>query len=386
MLGMSPFDISYSPFSSSAPRRRSRAPMRAAPRVAPRVAPHIDMRTDDDKYIVTLSAPKGHSLVEPSASPIDAHSILLEGSIGLDQRSNVYEYVSRTRVPVYAEPSHHARPYGVLPPGSVVRGSAPSNRGWIAIDDDESWVCDDGSLALSYEPSTPSTHAFAKRVALPKDADLSRATMRRRGGGRSDEGAQQRFSVVYNGPRVAIRAAMHTGAAILGCLSRGDVVEGCIDEADRNWVRLTDRSAGFVMIQHPQFGQLLAPAAPARVSSESESGIIVHVPRRPRPQPTKQTGPTPHPSASVPSRRAAPKAHSSPVRVRPSAVEARQPTKRQAVKEAGGMHDVLGDSPSAAVLHECASSTANVQSPLETIEDWVAIEGGGFAPTASRGA
>jgi len=355
MLGMSPFDISYSPFSSSAPRRRSRAPMRAAPRVAPRVAPHIDMRTDDDKYIVTLSAPKGHSLVEPSASPIDAHSILLEGSIGLDQRSNVYEYVSRTR-------------------------------GWIAIDDDESWVCDDGSLALSYEPSTPSTHAFAKRVALPKDADLSRATMRRRGGGRSDEGAQQRFSVVYNGPRVAIRAAMHTGAAILGCLSRGDVVEGCIDEADRNWVRLTDRSAGFVMIQHPQFGQLLAPAAPARVSSESESGIIVHVPRRPRPQPTKQTGPTPHPSASVPSRRAAPKAHSSPVRVRPSAVEARQPTKRQAVKEAGGMHDVLGDSPSAAVLHECASSTANVQSPLETIEDWVAIEGGGFAPTASRGA
>jgi len=265
-----------------------------------------------------------------------------------------------------------------------VRGSAPSNRGWIAIDDDESWVCDDGSLVLSYEPST---HPFAKRVDLPHDADLSRATMRRRGGGRHDDGARQRFCVVYNGPRIAIRAAKHTGANILGCLSRGDVVEGCVDAADCNWVRLTDRSAGFVMIQHPQFGRLLAPAVPTQGSTESDSAVVVHVPRRPPLQPTKQPGRMPpRPAASIPSPKAAPKAHSSPMRVRPSAVEARRSAKRQSIEEVGGVHNVLSGGPSAAILCECASSTTNVQSPSEIIEDWVAIEGGGFAPAAARGA
>merc|ERR1719231_2092788 len=142
------------------------------------------------------------------------------------------DYVAHRRTAVYAEPSRAAL-VGYIPAGTIVRGSMPSSRGWIALDDDDCYVLDDGTLALQSGAPHSAVFDFAKRVELPSDAVLSHATLTQGTGSRAG-----RWRVVY-GPRVAVRSGTHTNATLLGALARGDVIHGTVDDVDPNWLRLS---------------------------------------------------------------------------------------------------------------------------------------------------
>ena len=67
--------------------------------------------------------------------------------------------------------------------GERLSGGAPTRTGWIELDDDESWILDDGTIALVGRPSPTRPSGFAKKVSLPSDAMLRRATSEPLGNG-----------------------------------------------------------------------------------------------------------------------------------------------------------------------------------------------------------
>jgi len=356
-----------------------------------RVDPIITTATRDNEYCVTVKPPPAHTLTNPAASPLDARSIRIEGRL-TPKAPTQCDYVTRARTAVYAEPSRAAM-IGYVPAGTVIRGSAPSNRGWIALDDDESYVLDDGSLAL--QRGAPHGHGvdFAKRVQLPDDALLSRATLTR--GGPSRAGESGKWRVVY-GPRIAVRSGTHTNASLLGVLARGDVVSGTVDDLDPNWLRLSAASShtnqpAFVMIRHPSLGTLIAPADGPAEQQATEDAITIHVPRLAPNRTAKRPAPSPHAATPAASSPRAPQAAVGKA-ARPPTAAGSAPA-RAAGGKAGGTarrmekHEATargGATPmmsaGGAVLRECASSAENVQAPSESVEAWVACEGGGFAP------
>lgn len=392
MLGLNPFDA-----------HRGFHPRRTAP-AAPRREPYIETKTTAAAYLVGVSPPAGSAIKNPSAEPMSKASILVEGAL-TDRAPRLHEYVVRARhAPVYASPSRSAI-IAYAPHGAVVTGSAPSRAGWIALDEEEeAYMLDDGSLATRTPQAAPPT-PFAKRVDLPVDADLSNATVRR-GGLPPSAGEPGSYEVCFSGGRVAIRAGTHTNAAILGALSRGDVVSGIVDDVDENWIRLpgvpsghNTKQAAYVMIEHPTHGRLLRPVGEAEEKDGVEGGaFVIEVPRRKlAPPPAKrQPAANKRPAAAQPTAAAAPSA--APKREaappRPAAVAAAAASggeatttraglaaERRAAKERlGGVSTVEALSVEASsVLSECAPSDENVQSPREEEEEaWVAVEGGGF--------
>jgi hypothetical protein len=83
--------------------------------------------------------------------------------------------MTRARTVIYDRPSaRHARPIEILPRASVVRGTAPTEHGWIALVDG-GFLLDDGSLELLSRARAPAASAFEKLYELPEDADLSGA-------------------------------------------------------------------------------------------------------------------------------------------------------------------------------------------------------------------
>jgi len=299
------------------------------------------------------------------------------------------EYIVRgRRAGIYAQPSRAAL-VGTVPHGTVVRGSAPSHAGWIALDDDESFMLDDGSLAAASRRNKPTVVPFAKRIDIPADADLSRASMHRAGA--SDE---RRFRVTFS-PRVAIRAGTHTAAAILGALSTGDVVDGVLDDIDPNWLRLSG-GKGYVMLSHPKLGELLRRIDRPE-DCDDDGTFVVRIPRRKATPAAKRPASQP---AAAPARAPAPRAEEAARRprsaetadaaaagasTRADMAAARRTEKRSkgATTNNAGTSAVEALSGEArSVLYECPASPENVQSPKESVEAWVAVEDGGFAPMA----
>lgn len=380
--------MGQNPFTTHAPL----APQR-------RVDPIIATATHDTEYCVNITAPPAHTLAELDASPLGAHTILVEGRLAPKMPACVYVACARTAI--YGEPSRAAL-VGYVPAGSQLVGSAPSNRGWIALDDDESFaLADDGTLALQRAPHGP--HDFAKRVELPSDAILSRATLTRGTGGSAARraGEPRKWRVVY-GPRVAVRSGTHTNATLLGALARGDVIDGTIDAVDSNWVRLSSSSKpAFVMIRHPSFGTLLAPVdGPAEQAAleDADGAFTIRVPRLAPSQTTGKRPGAPSQHVATPAASSAHRTHQAacsgkaarpakaagPASARPAGGTAGMATaRRMAKQEAGATRATSVTSFDGAVLRECAASVANVQAPSEKVEAWVACDGGGFAPLAT---
>lgn len=152
---------------------RERSPARRASEPTPAPTPRVTTAEAADKYSITLAPP-----TQAGWTLEDAHATLTDGRLCLlgTLVQNRVEYVTRRRAGVYHVPSTHGL-VGVLPPGQIVSGGLPTRSGWIALDDDESWMLDDGSLAVVTQPGR--ARPFAKTVALPADADLRHATSER---------------------------------------------------------------------------------------------------------------------------------------------------------------------------------------------------------------
>lgn len=376
---------------------------------APRPSARIETVSSPDAHDVTITPPDGFRILDATASPVDGASIVVEGKLEAIARSaSLREYVVRGRAGLYERPSRSAL-VGYVPGGTVVQArtsQAPSHSGWIALDDDESFMLDDGSLVLRSRQQ-PAVVPFATKVHIPADADLSRASMH--------HGERRKFEVVFS-PRVAIRAGKHSAAGIIGALSAGDVVEGFVDEVDPNWLCLSDPSGGkgFVMIEHQSLGPLLRPLKPPANRGVENGTFVVRIPRHrvapqrsPAPKriapamqaraPTARGGETARrstttdagasagASAGTSTSTASPAAAPGEANARADLAAARRAEKRckgaSAQAGASAVEALSGESLS--VLCECPASPENVQSPKESVEAWVAVEDGGFAPMAT---
>merc|ERR1719198_1565159 len=173
--------------------------------------------TSLDMHTLTVDAPPQFLLRDVHATPLASHALRIEGTLVPAER--LREYVTQSRVRIFDEPSPHSC-IGFAPPGKVLRGTAPSSRGWIALDDNECFVSAHDAGLVARPLAKPV--AFAKRVSLPADAILERARAER---------PEPKWAVAF-GPRVA------------------------------NWVELSDQT-GFVMIEHPRFGTLLESLSPS---------------------------------------------------------------------------------------------------------------------------
>lgn len=317
-----------------------RAPMRrhahaSPPGRAPSPATENPCVTLDESaaaYIVTLSAPDDWTLEgERAALSDDGRALVLQGT--MKKRSDLNQYQTRRRAGVYSAPSSRAL-VGVLPPGERVNGGAPTSGGWIALDDDESWMLDDGSLAYVGRVDDACRPApFAKRVALPADADLRRATSKPR----RHEGGGLTISV----PRIARQPAKPQPRQI-------------------------------PINVKPAYSRA-APGAPVSAAARPAARPS-YAPPAPVRQNATRSAPPKHAAATAP-------AHPRSV----SADEFKQQHKRQAAERRAGMRDALsalhGEGYEGPVLTECTASdvsSRNVQSPTEHVEDWVALTDGRF--------
>ncbi len=163
------------------PRRTHvHAPPRT-PSPPPEAEPRIEVDERRDAYFISCEAPPDWKANADARIEASGH-LLLEGSLHPEKPVGFYSYETRDRAGLFSQPSHRAL-QGVIPPGRLLRGSAPSRQGWIALDDDESFVLDDGSLELVGRPRVPRPVPFRKRVTLPSDADVQKATSKSLGRG-----------------------------------------------------------------------------------------------------------------------------------------------------------------------------------------------------------
>lgn len=173
-----------------APRTRISEQRSAPPR---RLEPAVDVLTTHDAHVVTLRAPSEDvELREPMAYEWHQRdgTIVLEGLLTSRPLGGAHVYRCRRQVPLYQRPSPYPHPVEILPPGSCLRGSAPSSSGWIGLesdyDDDEPLYCrDDGGLVLLQKPSMPQPQRFVRHVNLPADAALDRASCSKMRGGQA---------------------------------------------------------------------------------------------------------------------------------------------------------------------------------------------------------
>jgi len=376
----------------------------AATTIARRPEPEIDtsrdIQNEFETFVITVRAPQGYKCEDASASRRGDARLKVEGTLVEASHSSISTYVTRTRATVYAEPSTRAGSLlDIVPAGRIVRGSAPSSHGWIALcspEDDESelYMRDDGSLALIEDGSASQnnherTVPFAKHIDLPSDVDIARGTSTP-----NDDGSltirvpvkkekkklaasrttrtMDKFRVVHN-PHVYVRAAPNLRAAAI-CVKRvGDVVR-VLEEVD-GWLKLADNT-GWMLRDGSALGlgALLQPVFPP---APHENGA----PARPPPHRTPAHGYGQFATtASVP---VATKAKaSSPPQCNGTGMPRAVERKKKVVSRPAGIDALRNVGEPSALLRECSASTANVQRPVEATEHWVAMDDGSFAPLA----
>lgn len=325
MLGLSPFDMQspfyQQPIRAPPSRQESFYVDLQRPR-AESVEPSVRKETLPDAYIIALTAPNETCTIADGRAVLEDDGIVLKGT--LVQEDSGYEYVSRRRTGVYAEPDQRAL-VGMIPSGLRFEGGAPTGSGWIALNDDESWVFDDGSLALVRQPNPHPPSAFAKKLTLPADAVLRRATAQRKLHG----------GVLVTVPRVRRAPAAQP---------------------------------------HPMPVPIKSsPPAPCTVPNRASAPS-----QPPAAKPPASTGPPPGVSADE--YKQAHKRHVAARRASSAASTSTGGSGSEAALEA--LRALHGDASHAGpVLIECPASEAgerNVQSPTEAMEEWVAIADGGF--------
>ena len=331
MLGINPYESMFHrhtyPNVMREPPRRSQA--------TSSVEPQLHTETHDDSFVISVTAPNSDYTMNDARATLAADGIVVQGSV-VKKSDGGYEYVTRRRTGVYTEP-HEDCLAGVIPAGQRLSGGAPTRTGWIALDDDESWILDDGTIALVGRPSPTRPSGFAKKVSLPSDAMLRRATSEPLGNG----------GLLVTVPRVPRQS-----------VERSRQVP--------------------IPVKH---------AAPQQPASRMAPKKAAH--QTPSQSPTTSTS-TSKPSSRPSSTPSGTSASSAPKNV--SADEYKQVHKRQAAERRaaststseGGdsaldaLRALNGDECTGPVLIEVDISERNVQSPTERVEQWVAVADGSF--------
>jgi len=328
------------PFYATQPRRVRAPPRRQVPTPAGG-SPKLHLSAASSMYRATLDVPAELSIHSLRASFADGgRRLQVEGTMG-----SCFEYYAHRRVPVCLSPAAAPRIAGHARAGSILTGKP--RHGWVELDGGDGWVPEDHlqrlrparvdtfktAVELPADALPDSAKQFGEletfEVRIPRIPSAPRSSDRRHG---------QQYKVVC-GERVVLRTAPSLHAEAAGVIYPGDVVRG--EEVAPGWLRVADDV--WVMIRHPQYGQLLQPIGTAAA---------------PAPQPA------PVPTAPVAN---ATKPHHKSVRGLATDTLKSSKTRR------------AGLVPQAdPVLVECPIDAANVQRPEERMEEWDASLDGCF--------
>lgn len=250
------------------------------------------------------------------------------------QMTNTHEYVARSRAVVYEHPRPGTRPIAVLPRGSIVQGSAPSSSGWIKTADGD-FMLDDGSLQLISVARPPAPVPFDKAFELPLDANLDAATSEMT----KDGSLHISVPKIRRGRPASSRMCMPQAAQDFNLQPPANA-----------------RSAERV-------------STPKQASEKSRQPHNVQVRTVERAHDAQPPKPRPE-SANV----------SEPRSSTSSQTAASRPTSAPAPKKASPRDNLPTKHLQKAepILQESTVRAENVQRPIESMEEWVADESGGF--------
>ena len=154
-------------------------------KVRRRDAPHPEVkvatRFNDAEVVVTVvvspaSTVRASADLSATCSFNSQGDLVIEGSASLKPLFHEYECVHPT--PLFVEPSPHAA-IGRLRRGTIVRGGLPSSEGWIALEDDESWIFAD----FRVHALEPELARVPFQRPLPSDVQMDCATCKELCGG-----------------------------------------------------------------------------------------------------------------------------------------------------------------------------------------------------------
>ena len=158
------------PFYHPVPNAPPPSPVTCTPDFKVQITTHTT-----DAEVVVRASPLVPSNVRVEISA--AHCFMKHGDLVIEGHVSFkplyHEYVCCHPTPLFKEPSAHAAVL-MLPKGKTVRGGLPSSKGWIALDDDESWIFKSAELCLR-EPEMAWV-PFTRHVRLPRDVEMAQAT------------------------------------------------------------------------------------------------------------------------------------------------------------------------------------------------------------------
>ena len=292
--------------------------------------PLIETEITEDAYALMVTPPKGFMLKEPEAT-VEGRNLILHGHIVLKQPRNIstHKYITTSLTVVY---DCAARPVAVLARGSVLHGGRPSADGWIRTAAGNH-VLDDGTLDLLSVSRPPDPVAYRKTLELPDDVGTDGASCQC-----SDDG-----SMFISVPR--IRSVQPAPMPMKRPFSAGPPRQ---------------RKPSSATAPKPK------PPRPAIVTQHKPSPAAAAAPK-PQPQPVVQP-------ASQQTPRRTPEAAQAAIKSRSASSPSPSVccTKPPQVIESAGLPNTES------LLHQTALRAEKVQRPVETAEEWVATECGGF--------
>jgi len=158
----------------------AKASLGDAPTTAMSDTPTVSVHTEmtETGMIVRVKAstmwPGARASLAASAS-IDGSASALRVDGVVSTRLDHMTYLVRRPTPLYSEAAFQDQ-VGMLQAGTLVQGGFPSSEGWIALDDDESWLFMDGRVEL-LEPFAETSRPFVRLIPLPSGLDLSLAAV-----------------------------------------------------------------------------------------------------------------------------------------------------------------------------------------------------------------
>lgn len=313
--------------------------------------PLVNTSTKKSEYSLTIAPPEGFKLADTGAS-LEGRKLQLEGSLAQLPRPDTHEYITRARVVMYDRPSvRYARPIEILPRASVVRGSEPTESGWIALVDG-GFLLDDGSLQLVSRARPRLASRFQKLFELPEDADLSGAVS-----DPSEDGSSWVISVPRLRPARPVKVRVQPEAPA-PAMPAPEPAHFRPKATARPEASSTAKSRPTTAPPAATSKWAAAPSAPVSMDCQAMQSPA-RAPPTVRAQ--RQVQP-PSPAAAPPAakRRAAPSSSATSSKAQCSA-------------------DGLGVISSEPLLQELSCRAANVQRPPEVCEEWVATPDGGFA-------
>ena len=321
----------------------------------------VKKTSQDDAYVVTCTPENGVETVGMSVKLRGQTTLSFEGTYV--RRGTSYEYITRGRTGVYSSPNSR-RLTGIIPAGRIVSGGAPSHGGWIALDDDESWIMDDGSLALSRRGRAASAPIpFRKLLSLPADAMLHKATSKDIKGGLAvivpRRAKSKRDDAKVNKPMNSSRASPHklTMEQLLG------IQEDCLADD----IPLEPEMRDWTEAQVREYFESGGRCWPAKAAHTSPSKTSLHAKLKPLAQAQRQA-----PSMKPP--KAARQAD-----FKPNESQKKEAAKRN--RDEVNQYDSLLASTNP-ILVECTADLLNVQMPPERSQEWEATKWGGFVRVA----